>query len=72
MPNKQIDGLTIAGDLYDFMSFEVLAGTGVGAHQFWTGLVRIVADYAPRLRALLQERARLQAEIDTYHHAHAG
>ncbi len=70
MPNKEIDGLSIAGDLYDFMSFEVLAGTGVGAHQFWTGLARIVADYGPRLRALLQERARLQAEIDAYHRAH--
>jgi malate synthase len=71
MPNKQIDGLTIAGDLYDFMSFEVLAGTGVGAHQFWTGFARIIADFAPRLRALLQERVRLQAEIDTYLRSHA-
>jgi len=72
MPNKQIDGLSISGDLYDFMSFEVLAGTGVGAHQFWTGFARIVADLGPRLRELLQTRARLQAEIDTYHRDHTG
>ncbi len=72
MPDKQIDGLTIADDLYDFMSLEVLAGTGVGAHQFWTGFARLVADYAPRLRLLLQERVRLQAEIDAYHRARAG
>jgi len=72
MPNKQIDGLTISGDLYEFMSFEVLAGTGVGAHQFWTGFARIVAEFGPRLRELLEARTRFQAEIDAYHLSHAG
>ncbi len=72
MPDKQIDGLTIAGDLYDFMSFEFLAGTGVGAHQFWTGFARIIAELGPRLRALLDVRVRLQAEIDAYLLSHAG
>jgi malate synthase len=72
MPNKQIDGLTISGDLYEFMSFEVLAGTGVGAHQFWTGFARLVADFGPRLRELLQTRVRFQTEIDDYHRKHAG
>ncbi len=72
MPNKQIDGLTISGDLYEFMSFEVLAGTGVGAHQFWTGFARLVDDFGPRLRELLQARVRFQTDIDDYHSKHAG
>jgi malate synthase len=72
MPNKQIEGLSISLDLYDFMTMEVLAGTGVGSHQFWTGFAQIVEDLAPRLQNLLHCRAGLQAKIDDYHRSHAG
>jgi len=66
MPSKEIDGLSIAGELYDYLGLDVLAGTGVGAHGFWTGLAQLVEDLAPRWRALLATRRELQDKIDAF------
>ena len=50
----------------------MLPGTGVASEAFWTGFDAIVADLAPKNIALLAERDRLQAELDTWHKAHPG
>ncbi|WP_110587998.1 malate synthase G [Microbacterium suaedae] len=60
-------GLLIDEELHAFVEREALDGTGIDAQAFWEGLARIVADLAPRNRALLEERDRLQAEIDRWH-----
>jgi malate synthase len=63
-------GLQVAKVLFDFVGREAIAGSGLSAAQFWQGYARLVADLAPRNRALLQKRDALQASIDAWHKAH--
>ena len=67
-----LHGLQVAAPLKRFVDEEVLPGTGVDAAAFWKGLDALVHDLAPKNRALLAERDRLQAELDTWHKAHPG
>jgi malate synthase len=72
MAYREVGGLRIAEVLYDFVIYEALSGTGIGAQQFWSGVARLIEDFAPRIRDHLNTRARLQNEIDAYHLAHRG
>ncbi|MEL7303014.1 MAG: malate synthase G, partial [Pseudomonadota bacterium] len=63
-------GLRIAPELHAFIEDEVLAGTGLAPSEFWSGFDRALAKLAPRNRALLAERDRLQEAIDTWHREH--
>ena len=67
-----IDGLMIDRDLYAFFAEEVVPGTGLQAEPLWKGFAGIVADFAPRNAALLDRRARLQAQIDEWHTSNPG
>src|SRR5436190_14231778 len=62
-----VGSLQVAGVLHDFVNDEALPGTGVAQQDFWVGFERIVQDLAPKNRALLEKRDRLQAEIDAWH-----
>jgi malate synthase len=64
--------LQVADTLARFIDDEVLPGTGVDAAAFWAGFDAIVHDLAPKNRALLAERDRLQLELDAWHKAHPG
>ncbi len=64
--------LQVASNLCQFIETQVLPGTGVSAAKFWKGFDAVVADLAPKNIALLAERDRLQAELDTWHSAHPG
>ena len=64
--------LQVASVLHRFIEDEVLPGTGIESSAFWQGFDAIVADLAPRNIALLAERDRLQAELDTWHRANPG
>ena len=64
--------LGVASPLKRFIDTEVLPGTGLDSSAFWLGLDALVHDLAPRNRALLVERDRLQAELDAWHRAHPG
>jgi malate synthase len=64
--------LQVAEVLYRFIEDQVLPGTGIDSARFWQGFDAIVADLAPKNRALLAERDRLQAELDKWHSAHPG
>ncbi|MDA3023838.1 MAG: malate synthase G, partial [Actinomycetota bacterium] len=70
--HEAIGDLRVASVLRRFIEDEVLPGTGVTAEDFWAGLSGLVADLAPRNRALLAERERLQAAIDAWHLATPG
>ena len=67
-----VHGLQVATELHRFVESEVLPGTGVDAAAFWKGFDAIVSELAPRNIALLAERDRLQAELDTWHKANPG
>ncbi|MBP7914579.1 MAG: malate synthase G [Vitreoscilla sp.] len=67
-----VHGLQVATELHRFIEQQVLPGTGIEPAAFWAGFDRIVADLAPKNAALLAERDRLQAELDTWHRAHPG
>ena len=67
-----LHGLQVATTLQHFIDEQVLPGTGVESAAFWKGFSDIVADLAPRNIALLAERDRLQAELDTWHKANPG
>jgi len=67
-----IHRLQVDEQLARFINTEVLPGTGVVADTFWAGFDAIAHDLAPKNRALLAERDRLQAELDAWHEAHPG
>ena len=65
-----IAGLEVDDELYAFVNDEVLPGLGIESDALWSGLASLVAEFAPRQRALLAERDRLQQLIDRWHQAH--
>ncbi len=67
-----LHGLQVATTLQRFIDEQVLPGSGVESAAFWKGFDAIVTDLAPRNIALLAERERLQAELDTWHKANPG
>ncbi len=64
--------LQVAAELKQFIEQEALPGTGVDVAAFWKGFDALVHELAPKNRALLAERDRLQAELDTWHRGHPG
>ena len=64
--------LHVAANLQRFIEDEVLPGTGVEAAAFWMGFDELVHDLAPKNRALLAERDRLQVELDDWHRSNPG
>ena len=67
-----IQGLQIDAALHQFIEQNALPGTGVDAAAFWAGFSQLVHDLAPKNRALLAERDRLQSELDQWHKANPG
>jgi malate synthase len=72
MSRSQAAGLSIATALFDFVNDEAVPGTGLKAEAFWTGFADIVTRFAPRNRALLEVRDRLQSQIDDWHRSRRG
>ncbi len=64
--------LQVAAELARFVDDEVLPGTGVDPAAFWRGFDALAHDLAPKNRALLAERDRLQLELDAWHKANPG
>ena len=65
-------GVSIALPLATFLENEVLAPLGRDADAFWQGFAALLAEFAPKNRALLAKREELQAEIDAWHMGRAG
>ncbi|WP_108662125.1 malate synthase G [Acuticoccus kandeliae] len=63
-------GLSVAAPLAELIETEVL--TGVTPQAFWEGYARLLHDLMPKNQALLEERVRLQEEIDTWHRENRG
>src|SRR5215472_17509646 len=69
---RTVGSLGVAPLLHDFVSLEVLPGTGVAADIFWQGLSDLLRELAPVNQALLAKRDELQAKIDAWHRKHPG
>ncbi|MGB5201703.1 MAG: malate synthase G [Sedimenticolaceae bacterium] len=67
-----VGGLQVAKPLYDFVEQKAIPGTGVDPQTFWDGFAALIADLAPRNRALLETRDAMQAQIDAWCKAHRG
>ena len=61
-----IEGLRINPALYALIRDEIAPGTGIAPDSFWASLDKIVRMLAPTNRALLEERARLQEQLDSW------
>jgi malate synthase len=65
-------GLSVDGPLAELLETQVLAPLGRDVDAFWQGFADLLADNAPRNKALLEKREDLQAKIDAYHVERAG
>ena len=63
----KLGGLTVSKELEEFLSNEVLEGLNLEADNFWASLESILNDFGPKNRALLEKRALIQSQIDTWH-----
>ena len=59
--------LTISNDLKDFLEKEVLRGLDISKEHFWSSFEKIINEFSPRNKALLQKREDLQSQIDAWH-----
>ncbi len=66
-PRTSAGGLSVATVLYDFVTNEVLPGTGLAPAAFWEGFGALVAAFSPRNQTLLAKRDALQEKIDAWH-----
>jgi len=62
--------LTISNDLKDFLEREVLKGLDISKERFWSSFEKIINEFSPRNKALLQKREDLQSQIDAWHIEH--
>ena len=60
-------GLSVNAHLYEFINNQVLPGLEIDGDAFWAGFGEIVADLAPKNRALVAKRDDLQTKIDKYY-----
>jgi malate synthase len=67
-----VQGLQVARVLFDFIEKEALPGTGITSDAFWGSFAALADRLAPKNRALLAVRDRLQSQIDEWHSARRG
>src|SRR5215813_8979094 len=61
------NGLAIDNELHDFLVSEALPGSSIDPDTFFAGFSAIVHDLAPKNRALLAKRDKLQVKIDDWY-----
>ena len=67
-----VGGLKIAKPLYDLVNNEIAPGTGIDPDGLWRSFAAMLAELAPRNRALLARRDAIQAQIDDWYRARQG
>ena len=68
--NSDSISLTISSHLKDFLEHEVLVGLDITKEHFWSSFEKIVNEFSPRNKALLQKREDIQSKIDSWHIDH--
>ena len=60
-------GLNISNEIHQLISDEICPDLAFDVDTFWEGVSQIIKEFAPRNRALLDRRNRLQDQIDDWH-----
>ncbi len=68
----QIGNLQVARELVDLVETEITPGLDISPADLWSVLGKILSDFAPLNRALLEKREALQKQIDDWHLARKG
>ncbi|MBO6825524.1 MAG: malate synthase G [Sneathiella sp.] len=66
------ENLQVADELITLVEREMTAGLSVSANQVWALLDKLVADFGPRNKALLQKREDIQMKMDVWCRDHVG
>jgi malate synthase len=69
---KNSTSLTISKHLQDFLENEVLDGLDITKEHFWSSFEKIINEFYPRNKALLEKREDIQTQIDNWHLEHKG
>ena len=64
--------LSVAEELSSFLSTEVLPGLEISEDHFWSSLEKIIQEFSPRNKELLDIRESMQGKIDAWHLANPG
>ncbi|WP_025897780.1 malate synthase G [Sneathiella glossodoripedis] len=73
MPNYiQVGQLKVAEELHKFVEAELVPGLDFDAGHIWSSLEKLIDDFAPRNRELLQKRDDIQQKMDDWCKAHMG
>ena len=64
--------LSVAEELSSFLSTEVLPGLEISEDHFWSSLEKIIQEFSPRNKELLDIRELMQRQIDAWHLANPG
>ena len=63
----KINNLSVSQKLLNFINEEAIPGLDISITKFWQGFDRSVHELAPKNKKLLEERRKLQLEIDRWH-----
>ena len=66
-PSSDSMSLTISNHLRDFLENEVLDGLDISKEHFWSSFEKIINEFSPRNKALLDKREDIQSQIDSWH-----
>ena len=61
------NSLTVSEHLRNFLENEVLNGLDISKEHFWSSFEKIIDEFSPRNKSLLQKREDIQAQIDNWH-----
>ena len=61
------NGLKISSTLFEFINNEVIPGTNVKSDDFWNKFEKVVHEFAPINKNLIEKREIIQKKIDEWH-----
>ncbi len=71
-PQKKTQTLTVHPAFRDFVEQELLPAIEMAPAAFWAGVQHVIETLTPLNQALLDQRQRLQSQIDEYYETHPG
>jgi len=68
----QVGGLQIAKVLYELVANDIAPGTGIEPDAFWASFEKVVNEFSPKNKALLEKREVIQKQLDEWYRNNAG